>query len=117
VETVRPDSWAVRGTGRTMDILTNGPTLVLIGDFNGRSTSEVRSALHEQLSTPEHAIVVDLTGVASVDVPALRVLAYASHEAGRTGHQVVLRGCSPAVIRMLHLTRLIRFVELERAAA
>ena len=105
------------GNGAQMDIVTQGPTLVLVGDFNGRSTSEVRSALHEQLSSPEHAITVDLSGVDSVDVPALRVLAYASHEAGRTGHHVVLRGCSPAVIRMLHLTRLIKFVELERAAA
>jgi anti-anti-sigma factor len=100
-----------------MDILTNGPTVTLVGDFNGRSTSEVRSVLHEQLAEPEHAITVDLTNVDSVDVPARRVLAYASHEAGRTGHHVVLRGCSPAVLRMLYLTRLIKFVELERAAA
>jgi anti-anti-sigma factor len=100
-----------------MDILTHGPTVVLVGDFNGRSTHEVRSALHEQLAEPEHAIVVDLTHVASIDVPAVRVLAYASHEAARTGHHVILRGCSPAVLRMLHLTRLIKFVELERAAA
>ncbi len=100
-----------------MDILTDGPTVVLIGSFNGRSTSEVRSALREQLEAPEHEIVVDLTGVYSVDVPALRVLAFASHEAARTGHQVTLRGCGPAVLRMLHLTRLMRFVALEQTAA
>jgi anti-anti-sigma factor len=100
-----------------MDILTCGPTVVLSGDFDGRSTFEVRSALHEQLAEPEHAIVVDLTEVDSIDVSAVRVLAYASREAARTGHHVVLRGCSPAVLRMLHLTRLIRFVELERSAA
>ena len=100
-----------------MDIVTDGPTVVLSGDFNGRSTFEVRSALHRQLSTPEHEIVVDLTDVESVDVPALRVLAFASHEAARTGHHVTLRGCGPAVRRMLHLTRLMRFVELEQTAA
>ena len=100
-----------------MDIVTDGPTLLLSGDFNGRSTSAVRSALHRQLATPEHEIVVDLTGVESVDVPALRVLAFASHAAARTGHHVTLRGCGPAVRRMLHLTRLIRFVELEQRVA
>ena len=100
-----------------MDIVTDGPTVVLRGSFNGRSTHEVRSALHRQLATPEHEIVVDLTGVESVDVPALRVLAFVSHEAARTGHHVTLRGCGPAVRRMLHLTRLMRFVELEQNAA
>ncbi len=100
-----------------MDIVTEGPTLVLSGNFNGRSTSEVRTALRLQLSTPEHEIVVDLTEVELVDVPALRVLAFASHEASRTGHHVTLRGCGPAVRRMLHLTRLMRFVELEQEAA
>lgn len=100
-----------------MDMVTDGPNLVLSGDFNGRSTSEVRSALHRALASPEPEIVVDLTDVDSVDVTALRVLAYASHEAARTGHVVRLRGCGPAVRRMLHLTRLIRFVEVESTAA
>jgi len=100
-----------------MDIVTDGPTVVLCGDFDGRSTSQVRSAIGEQLARDEHEIVVDLTGVRSVDVPALRVLAYASHAASRTGHLVRLRGCSPQVIRMLLLTRLMRFVEVDREAA
>ena len=45
------------------------------------------------------------------------MLAYASREAGRSGHHVTLRGCGPAVRRMLHLSHLMRFVEVERAAA
>ena len=100
-----------------MDIRTDGPTLVLCGRFDGRSTFEVRSALAARLEEGEHEIVVDLSGVAAVDVPALRVLAYASHAAPRTGHHVRLRGCSPHVLRMLHLTRLMRFVEVDREAA
>lgn len=101
-----------------MDIQNDGPTLVLVGDFDGRSTSRVRSALSERLATDgEHEVVVDLSGVRSVDVPALRVLAYASHAASRSGHLVRLRGCNAQVIRMLLLTRLMRFVEVDRAAA
>ena len=30
-----------------MDIVTDGPTLVLSGNFNGRSTHDVRSALRD----------------------------------------------------------------------
>lgn len=106
------------GNGADMDILTDGPTVVLSGDFDGRSTFLVRSAINERLAAgAETEIVVDLTGVGSVDVPALRVLAYASHAAPRTGRHVRLRGCSPQVVRMLLLTRLMRFVELDRDAA
>lgn len=100
-----------------MHILSDGPTLVLCGDFDGRSTSQVRAALRRCFEEDAHEIVVDLTGVSSVDVSALRVLAFASHEASRTGHVVRLRGCGPQVLRMLHLTRLIRFVELDREVA
>lgn len=100
-----------------MDILTAGPLISLSGAFDGRSTFAVRQALHERLSGPEQEIVVDLREVESIDVPALRVLAFASHEAARTGHHVTLRGAGPAVRRMLHLTRMMRFVALEESAA
>lgn len=100
-----------------MDILTDGPTLVLSGDFDVRSTMEVRTAIYEHLEGHDQDVVVDLTQVDSVDVTALKVLAVATREAGRSGHHLVLRGCGPAVRRLLHLSRLIRVVELEREAA
>jgi anti-anti-sigma factor len=100
-----------------MDIVVDGPTLVLQGDFDARSTWEVRNALREQLHGQERDVVVDLTEVSSIDLTALRVLAFASREAARSGGHVTLRGCGPAVRRMLHLTHLIRVVEVERAAA
>ena len=62
-------------------------------------------------------IVVDLTDVTTIDVTALKVLAVATRRASRDGHHLMLRGCGPAVRRMLHLSRLIRVVEVERAAA
>ena len=100
-----------------MDILTDGSTLVLVGDFDGRSTWEVRNALREGLAGTEREVVVDLSAVNMVDLTALRVLAFASREAGRSGGHVTLRGCGPAVRRMLHLSRLMKFVEVEREAA
>jgi anti-anti-sigma factor len=99
-----------------MEIMTDGPTLVLCGDFDARSTWEVRNALHERLHGAQQDVVVDLTDVTSIDVTAARVLAFASREAGLSGHHVTLRGCGPAVRRMLHLSHLIRIVEVERVA-
>lgn len=100
-----------------MDIMTDGPTLVLSGDFDVRSTWEVRTAIYEALSGSEQDVVIDMSGVGAVDLTALRVLAAASVQAGRDGHHLTLRGCGPAVRRMLHLSHLIRVVEVERAAA
>ena len=62
-------------------------------------------------------VVIDLTDVDCVDVTALKVLAVATREATRAGHHLVLRGCGPAVRRLLHLSRLMRVVELEREVA
>lgn len=101
-----------------MEIATEGPVLLLAGDFDGRSTWEVRSALYAHLARwPGADVVVDLSAVRSADVSALKVLAVASLSASRRGQHVTLRGCAPAVRRLLHLSRLIRLVEVERVAA
>ena len=65
-----------------MEILTDGPTLVLSGDFDVRSTMEVRTAIYELLEGHDEDVVVDLTDVTSVDLTALKVLAVAT----RRGH-------------------------------
>jgi anti-anti-sigma factor len=100
-----------------MEIVTDGPTLVLSGDFDVRSTSEVRNALYHHLEDHDEDVVVDLTAVYAVDLTALKVLAVATREASRSGHHLTLRGCGPSVRRMLHISRLIRVVEVERQAA
>jgi anti-anti-sigma factor len=103
-----------------MEIVADGHTLVLSGDFDVRSTMDVRSAIHEAMYVEngfDQDVVIDLTNVHAIDLTAARVLAYATLEASRAGHHLRLRGCGPAVRRMLHLTRLARFVEVDRAAA
>jgi len=98
-----------------MDISADGPTLVMSGDFDVRSTPEAREAIYDHLAGHED-VVVDLTGVATVDLTALKVLAVATLVATRDGNHLLLRGCGPAVRRMLHLSRLRSVVELERDA-
>ncbi|MGA8847733.1 MAG: STAS domain-containing protein [Nocardioides sp.] len=98
-----------------MDIGTDGPALVLGGDFDVRSTGEARTALYDALRTHGH-VLVDLSEVTTVDVTALRVLAVASRQASRQGGHVTLRGCNGAVRRLLHMTHLIRLVRVERRA-
>lgn len=100
-----------------MDIIADGPTLVLRGDFDARSTWEVRAALQRQMEGFERDVVIDVAGVTSVDMTAIKLLAAASIAAGQHGHHLTLRGCRPGVRRLMHLSRLARFVEVERAAA
>lgn len=99
-----------------MEILSDGPVLRLSGDFDVRSTWEVRTAIYDHLEGHDEDVVVDLTEVDTIDVTALKVLAVATRQATREGHHLTLRGCSPAVRRMLHLSRLIRVCEVERVA-
>jgi anti-anti-sigma factor len=100
-----------------MEILTDGPILILSGDFDVRSTWEVRNAIYEHLNGHDEDVVVDLTDVSTIDMTALKVLAVATRQAGRSGRHLSLRGCGPAVLRMLHLSGLIRAVAVERAVA
>ena len=100
-----------------MDIQSDGATLVLNGAFDVRSTGDVRQAIYDHLAARDEDVVVDLTHVDSVDVTALKVLAVATRQASRLGRHLILRGCGPAVRRLLHLSRLIRVVEVEREAA
>ncbi|MFC6286603.1 STAS domain-containing protein [Nocardioides sp. GCM10027113] len=109
----RADGWVAGGA----ELMVDGSTLVLCGDLDVRSTPEVRTALYDLLASCEGDVAVDLTGVTAIDLTALKVLAMATREAGHEGRHLVLRGCGPAVRRMLHLSRLIRLVEVDRAAA
>jgi anti-anti-sigma factor len=99
-----------------MDITTDGPTLKLCGDFDVRSTCQVRDALYDHLDEHPEDVVVDLSEVTAIDLTALKVLAVATRTASHDGRRLTLRGCGPSVRRMLHLSRLIRVVEVERQA-
>ncbi len=100
-----------------MDIISDGPTLVLRGDFDVRSTREVRAAIYERLNSYDDDVVLDMTDVATIDATALRLLAVATRHAWLTGHHLTVRNPGPAVRRMAHLTRLAHAIEVERVLA
>ena len=73
-----------------MDIMSDGPVLVLSGDLDVRSTMQVRTAVQELLGSYDE-VAIDLSGVESADVTALKVLAAATVQAIRDGHHLTLR--------------------------
>lgn len=98
-----------------MQVSTDDATLYLSGRFDGRSTSMVRSALYDHIHTVGGDVVVDLSGVESIDSTALKVLAAAQFQVERSGRKhLILRGCTPAVRRVIAFTRLRRLISVER---
>jgi anti-anti-sigma factor len=100
-----------------MDIVTDGHTLVLHGDFDVRSTWAVRDAIYGHLEGLDDDLVIDMSDVTAIDVTALRLLAVATRAAWLSGHHLTVRNPGPAVRRMAHLTRLAHAIEVERVAA
>lgn len=92
-------------------------TLILTGRFDGRSTTEARDKLYAHIAAhPEGDVVLDLSGVELLDLAALNLLAAATHHVERQHRHLVLRGCSPALRRLVLARRWRRLFQIERTA-
>lgn len=99
-----------------MQVSTHGATVVLSGRFDVRSTFQVREVLYARINSSSEDVIVDLSGLESIDATALKVLAAATRVMEREGRHLILRGCSPGLRRIIALTRLRRLVQIERGA-
>ena len=89
-----------------MELARNGNTLELTGSLDVRCTAELREAVYTLLDQQAGDVRVDISRVDSVDLTTLKMLAVANRVAERQGRRVVLRGGSPGVRRLLHLSHL-----------
>lgn len=96
-----------------MEQTTNGDTLELSGSLDVRCTAELRAVLYRLIEVNEGDVHVDIAHVDSVDMTTLKMFAVANRVAERRGHRVILRGGSPAVRRLLHLSHLRWMIPVE----
>jgi anti-anti-sigma factor len=96
-----------------MEHTTDGSTLHLTGSLDVRCTAELRVLLYDLLEHRDDDVIVDIERVESLDLTTLKMLAVANRYAERQGRRVVLRGGSPGVRRLLHLSHLRWTIQVE----
>ena len=96
-----------------MEQTIDGNTLELSGSLDVRCIAELRSTVYGLLDEFDGDVHVDVRRVESVDMTTLKMLAVANRVAERTGQQVVLRGASPGLRRLLHLSHLRSMLPVE----
>jgi len=89
-------------------------TVQVVGRFDGSTVPLVRAALHEAVDDGDEDVLLDITGVDWIDIPALALLADTQRRLRAHGRRLRLRGCEPRVRRALAVTRLNRVIEVER---
>jgi anti-anti-sigma factor len=96
-----------------MEQTIDGSTLELTGSLDVRCTAELRTAVYRLLEECDGDVFVDVSRVESVDMTTLKMLAVANRVAERDGRRVVLRGGSPGLRRLLHLSHLRSLLPVE----
>jgi anti-anti-sigma factor len=92
---------------------TRSTALALSGVLDVRRTAEVRAQVYALLARTTGDVIVDISRVESVDMTTLKMLAVANRVAERQARQVVLRGVSPGIRRLLHLSHMRWMIPIE----
>ena len=103
--------------GQRIDRGSSDGTLELTGSLDVRRTAEVRAQVYALLERTTGDVIVDITHVESMDMTTLKLFAVANRVAERRAQRVVLRGASPGVRRLLHLSHLRWMIPVEPAEA
>lgn len=87
--------------------------LELSGVLDVRRTAEVRAKVYAELARRTGDVVIDISRVEWIDMTTLKMLAVANRVAERQARRVVLRGATPGVRRLLHLSHMRWMIPLE----
>jgi len=109
--------YAFADAGCATAVVVEGRLLALRGRLGVGDATDVRLALAEAVDGGAGPLVLDLSGLSSLDATGLGVLVGAHRRAGRAGRVLVLRDVSAAVARLLLLTRLDRVLQTDRSSA
>ena len=90
-----------------------GEVVVIIGALDVTTVPDARAVLHDAVDRGNGDLIVDLSGVDSVDATGLGVLVGTHRRAQRVSRRLVLRGVPPRIHRLLTVTRLHRVIPSE----
>ena len=86
---------------------TGSSTVVTVaGEIDLATAPQFGAFLRDQLAHTRAVFMLDLSGVESADVSALRMIAVASRQANNAGHRLSVVGVPPRIRRLLLLTHL-----------
>jgi anti-sigma B factor antagonist len=93
---------------------TTSPTIVsLAGEIDLTSSRRLREVLLSIANAGEHRVVVDMTNVTFMDSTGLAALVTARKRLTSMDGEIVLRGPSPGVRKLLEITGLLRVFTVE----
>ena len=98
-------------------VVVPGRLLHLSGRLDVAAAADVRLAIVDAVDDGVGDLVLALAAVTAVDATGLGVLVGGHRRAQRAGRVLVLRDVSPAVARLLFLTRLDKVLRTSRTAA
>jgi anti-sigma B factor antagonist len=100
-----------------MENVSADSRVIKIGPYlDVRSVAATRTALSAMQDAADGDVVVDLSELEVIDAAGLGMLAAAHVRGERSGHRLVLRGCSKDLRRVLAVTRLNRVLHVEKGS-
>jgi anti-anti-sigma factor len=103
------------GVGRMVVSMASACEIALAGRLDVRSVADVRSALYAAIDAGTGDLVVDVSGVETMDATGLGMLLGADRRAKLAGRRVVLHDAGPRLLRLLRATRLHRVLTVDEA--
>ncbi|MDX6307521.1 MAG: hypothetical protein QOI06_567 [Nocardioidaceae bacterium] len=99
-----------------MAVRSTPTSVVKLGpQLDVRTVAAARNALYSVMADATDGVVLDMSGVETIDAAGLGMLTAAHLRCERSGHRLVLRNCPPEIRRVLAVTRLNRILHLDRA--